>query len=258
MSARRLPPALVAAARRAVHRLMGFDRFNAVYAGLPPCRRDAFSRVLLEGLGVRTEWSGLAAESIPATGRLIVVANHPFGLIEGIALDALMKSRRADVTTMAIHLLSAIPEYRDLIFVDPERGARRRKLNVQGLRQSQRWLEADGALAVFPAGQVARLRWSHLAVADGPWSPHVAALARRTHAPVLPVRFHGRNGFAFQLAGLVSPPIHELLHVRQIVNKAGHTLRGTIGRLIAPDELSAMPSDEAATAFLRRQTEALG
>jgi putative hemolysin len=114
------------------------------------------------------------------------------------------------------------------------------------------------ALGVFPAGDVACLRWRDLRITDREWSPHVAALARRTRSPVLPVRFHGRNGWAGQIAGAFCPPVHELRRVAEVNNKRGMTIRASIGRLIQPDEMLQFPTDEEAIAFLRAETERAG
>ena len=135
-----------------------------------------------------------------------MVANHPFGFIEGIALDAMLLRRRRDVTMMSIYVFGTIPElYERYTFVDPASSRRKRKLNPRGLRQSFQWLARGGTLGVFPAGRLARFQWRRMRIADQPWSPHIAAIARRTKTPVLPVYFHGRSNWFFQLIGALSP-----------------------------------------------------
>ena len=255
---RQLPRPLVEALGRFLDRVLGFRRFNQIYARLPPCDTDDFARTLLEAMDVRVELAGAPRETIPLTGPLMVIANHPFGMIEGMALGALLSSLRRDVTVMVLHLLAAIPEYRDrLIFVDPRLSRKKRLQGARGWLQSRQWLADGGALAVFPAGRVARFEWRRLAVVDRPWSPHVAALARRSRVPVLPVYFHGQNGWLFQFAGMISPSLQEAFLMRQLTNKRGTTLRAVIGRVIPHEELAALPGDAEAIAFLRRETENL-
>jgi len=96
-----------------------------------------------------------------------------------------------------------------------------------------------------------------MTVADQPWSSHIAAVARQARAPILPVYFHGHNGWAFQLVNALCPPLQDLLLLREVVNKDGQTLRATVGRLIEPVELSQLETDNDATAFLRQETERL-
>ena len=253
-----LPRPLMEAINRFLLWHWSFHRFNAIYSQLPPCEPADFSRTFLDAMRVHVEFAGRPIDTIPATGPLIAVANHPFGMIEGLAIDALLLSRRPDVAQMSFYLLSAIPELQNRwIFVDPLRSRSRRQINVRAWRQSFQLLARGGTLAIFPAGRAARFQWRRLSIADRPWSPHIAVLARRTGAAVLPVYFHGRNGWSFQLAGMFCPPLQNLLLVGEFTNKRGYTLRATIGRLIQPGELSRFTTDEEATRFLRQRTELL-
>ena len=234
MSAKRLPPALVAAAQRLVHRSLGFDRFNAIYRSLPPCAPAEYPRLFLDAIQVRTEYSGLTSESIPSSGPLIVIANHRFGLVDGMSLDALLLSRRPDATAMAMHRLSVIPEFKArFIFVDPEQGRHRHSFNPRGLRQAFQWLAQGHAMLMFPAGRVARFQWRRTAIADLPWSTHVGGLARRTGAHVLPVYFHDRNGWLSQIVGALWLQVHDVFLLREADGMRGRTLRATVGRLFS-------------------------
>src|SRR5690349_14043473 len=132
LSAKRVPQPLVEAARWALDRLMGFPKFNAIYAALPPCTALDFSQTFLEAMQVKVEFAGADPNTIPATGPLLVVANHAFGFIEALALDAMLLARRPDVTLMAAYVFAAIPEIRERWFlVDPERSRRKRKINPE-------------------------------------------------------------------------------------------------------------------------------
>ena len=259
LSAKWMPRPLLEFIRWTVEKLMGFHEFNAIYAGMPACATADFPQKFLEAMEVNVTVDGLSLDTIPATGPLIVVANHPFGFIEGVALDAILLRRRPDVALMSIYVFGTIPEFQEgHIFVDPERSRRKRKLNPRGWRQSFQWLARGGTLGVFPAGRVARFQWGRMRTVEQPWSPHIAAIARRTKTPVLPVYFHGRNNWFFQLVSMVHPRLTDVLVVREVTNKRGQTLLATIGALIEPDRLSGFVSDEEATEFLRRETEGLG
>jgi putative hemolysin len=250
--------AIEAAVQRAMFGLLGIDKLFAVCKALPPGTPETFAARYVKAMNVKAEWSGQPLDTIPATGPLIVVANHPFGLVEGLALDAMLLERRPDVTFIAWHSVADIPGIgRRYIFVDPQRLPETRKRNVAAWRQAFAWIERGGVLGVFPAGRVARFDWSRMAVADWPWTPHVARIARRSKVPVLPVFFHGRNSLGFLLAGMVMPTLHQSLVVREANNKRGRTLRGTVGAVIQPEELAGFASDEEAIAFLRSRTEAL-
>ena len=244
--------------RNFLHRSLGFDQFNLAYSQLPPCSPEQLSRVFLEAMSVQTELNGNSMEQIPKEGPLVVVSNHPFGLIEGLALDVLLQSVRRDSTVMAVNWLEQIPECREhLILVGPPKKLRRRGTSVKGWREAIAWLKSGHALAVFPAGRVGRFQWSKLSVGDSDWSAHIAATIRRTGARTVPVYFHGSNSFMFNLTAALAPPLVDFRLVREFVNKRSKTLRATIGRVIAPSELENFATDAEAIQFLRRETEAL-
>jgi putative hemolysin len=256
LSSKRLPRAFVEAARRVLDWLLGFQSFNEVYRRLPPCLPADFSRTYLDAIDVRAEFNGESLDTIPVKGPLVLIANHPFGIIEGMMLDAMLQSIRPDGTVMAVHMLSAVPEWgARYIFVGPPGHRGRRHLSLRGWRQALRWVGRGGAIVVFPAGRVALFQWRKMAVTDQPWSPHIAAFARRTGAPVLPVFVHGHNRFGFQLACSLYPPMQDLMIVGEVANKRGQTLRMNLGRLIQPDEISSFPTDREAIEFLRQRTE---
>jgi putative hemolysin len=96
---------------------------------------------------------------IPTSGPTIVVANHPFGAIEGMVLTELLSRVRPDVRTMANYLLGAIPELRDrLILVDPFGGEGAARSNIRPMKEAIEWLRGGGMLAMFPAGEVSSFR----------------------------------------------------------------------------------------------------
>ena len=258
LSAKRVPRSLIAAARWTLDRLVGFPEFNAIYAELPECRAIDFSQTFLDAMQIRVAFDGLDPDAIPSTGPLIVVANHSFGFVEGLALDTLLLARRPDVTFLSMYVFAAIPELRERwIFVDPNRRDRNRNLNREGARRSVEWVARGGALAVFPAGRVARFSWRHMRIAEQSWNSRIAAVARETRTKVLPVYFHGHNDWFFQLVGMLHPRLQGFRFVREATNKRGRTLRATIGPLIEPTELMRFASDDDASQFLRQQTEKL-
>jgi putative hemolysin len=253
-----LPRSVLKGVKQAIDRLLGFDRFNTFYRGLPACEPLDFSRTFLEAMNVRLDFARLPADTIPASGPLLVVANHAFGVFDGFLLDALLLSRRPDVRLMAIYHLAAIPEWRDrFIWVDQKSGRRSRQLNMQSWRKCFHWLSQGGALAIFPAGRVARFELRHLSVTERPWNSHIGAMARRANVPVLPVFFEGHNAWPYQLAGFLCPPLQDLLLVNEAANKQGWRLRVSIGPLIQPNEFSNFATDEAATQFMRQRVAML-
>src|ERR1700730_14247246 len=108
ISAKQLPAPVVAAARDALDRLLGLRRFNALYGAIPPCDPADFWGAFLEALQIRIDLAGRPVDAIPSAGPLIVVANHPFGMIEGMVLHVLLLARQHKISMMLTHLLATI------------------------------------------------------------------------------------------------------------------------------------------------------
>jgi putative hemolysin len=249
-------PPLVPWLGGAISRLLGLARLSAVYERA--AEGGDFVDEALCALGVAYATSDEERARIPRTGPLVVVANHPFGAVEGLVLLDLVRRVRADVRVLANRLLARIPEMRPLIFdVDVFGGSGAAASNRAALRSAIRWVRAGGVLAVFPAGEVAHARPFRGAV-DPPWSEDVATLARRCGAAVLPVWFDGTNGPLFHAAGLVHPRLRTALLPRELLNKTGRTLALRVGAVIGADRLKRFGDDTSATAFLRARTEVLG
>jgi putative hemolysin len=258
VKSKRLPKAVSERLRHWFNRLFGFERFNALYRELPPCQPLALSAAILEQSAVHLQTDGEPLASVPRSGPVIFVANHPHGLVDGFALDCLLTPIRPEARLMAVYALGEIPEYRGrLVLVDPQKRRSRRRQNARGWLKAHRLLAGGGALVVFPAGGVSRFQWRRLAAEDPDWSPHIAALARRFRATVVPIYIHGRNGWPFQLIGAIAPQLQNLFIFGEFSKMRGRTLRLTVGRPMPESSWSHLPGDEATIAFFRDQTEML-
>jgi putative hemolysin len=214
---------------------------------------------LLRSLGVSYKVSHEDIMRIPKDGPLVVVANHPFGAIEGLVLGSFLRSVRTDVKILSNSILQPISELQDLFFyVDPFGGKDAVRRNYPPLRSAFRWLENGGVLAAFPAGEVAHIQFNCAAITDPIWKDTIARLARRLGAPVLPVFFCGVNSLLFQMLGLLHSKIRTMLLAREMLNKRDHMLEVRIGKLISPKRLKEFATDGAATQYLRDKTYLLG
>lgn len=242
-----------------LERILRIDRLNCIYQRVIAADQSIpFLRRVLDDLQVSWDLFPQDLARIPRQGPLIVVANHPFGAIEGMVLAAVLTSVRNDVRLMANHILGRITELRDLfILVDPFGRASSIRDNMQPLRECLRLLKSGGALGVFPAGEVAHLDLRSRRVVDPPWSPTIARMVRKSGAAVLPVFFHGRNSTMFQLLGLVHPRLRTALLPREFCKKQGTRLDMQIGSPIAASRLEAFETDEDLMTYLRERTHVL-
>ncbi|HCO42482.1 MAG TPA: hypothetical protein DIT63_00005, partial [Gammaproteobacteria bacterium] len=201
------------------NRLTGLRRLDALYQqARQPTEDGDFLDRALDTLGVQCALTGAGVDRIPASGPLLVVANHPFGGVEGMALAQALRRRRPDLRILANYLLGRVAELAPLmIAVNPFSGAQAVRQNRRPLREALDWLRAGGSLLMFPAGAVSHLHLSRRAVTDPPWQPAAAWLARRSEARVVPVFVDGRNSAAFQAAGLLAPQLRTALLARELL-----------------------------------------
>lgn len=245
--------------RRPLARLLALPTLNRLYhqANQTPTHRSFVDRALAV-LDVQYDVAASAVARVPTRGPLVIVANHPFGGLEGLILLSILRRVRPDVKVLGNAVLAAIPEMRDHLIFAHRFGGRGGASNVPALRTAVRWLEAGHALGVFPAGRVAHLQLRKRGVTDGPWSPSIARLLRRTGAPVLPVWFEGTNSVRFHLLGLVHPRLRTLMLPRELLRKRHSRVPVRVGNVVAPDRLAAFEDDGAMIDYLRMRTEILG
>src|SRR5579862_3746769 len=239
----------------AIEKLLQLDRLDRLYEDVPGADRRLIAEHPLALLNVHPKVSPRDLALIPRQGPVVVVANHPFGLIEGAILGSLLLSVRPDVRIMANNLLSAMPEATEMcIFVDPFGGRSAARANHKGLKDSILWLKQGGLLAVFPAGEVSHLNLKERAVIDPEWSHSIARLIRITGATVLPMYFMGANSALFQLLGFLHPRVRTALLPHEFFNKHNRDIEVRIGSPVTPAKIRTYQDDVALIRYLRRRT----
>lgn len=192
--------------------------------------------------------------NIPASGPVIVVANHPTGGAEGILMTSFLQSIRPDFRLLAHSWFKIRPEFeRYMFFVDPAGRRGGEEGNTGGLKSAVEWTRQGGMLGLFPSGVVAFHQGRRQGITDPSWRLQVARLVRLTRATVLPLHIEGRNSWLYQLAAILHPSLRIPLLPRELLNKKGKTFRLRIGRPIPNERLTGM-DDESMTACLRRAT----
>lgn len=239
-----------------IETVLGLRRLEGIYEALGETEGSAdFLGAVLAALQVGYEVRLEDLAQVPRQGPALVVANHPFGAIEGIIMARLMMGVRPDFKIMANYHLERVPPLRGLfISVDPfgEAGATER--NVRPLREAIRYVRDGGLLVLFPAGEVSHLHVSEARVADADWSPNLGRLIALTGAPIVPVYFHGANSLWFQLLGLLHPRLRTALIPHELANKAATRVPVRIGKAIAAAQVLSIGSPHGIAAYLRLRT----
>jgi putative hemolysin len=258
--ARFVPAALARVVAPPLERVLSLRRLERAYDEVhEPATDDplAFARRAIDYLKVRFETTG-ALDEVPASGGLIVVANHPFGGIEGLYLYALLASRRADTRILGNRMLARVPELAPVLFpVDILSGRAAAVANATAMRRAVRWVADGGILIVFPAGEVSTLDPISRTVVDRAWQPSVARLVSLAKAPVLPVYFDGGNSPLFHAAGLIHPRLRTALLPRELLNKRNRRIGVRVGRLITLKQVQALNGDGPLIEHLRLRVYAL-
>jgi len=180
-------PRLGPLVKKPLEKMLALNDINGIYDRVVAADASAhtFSEKCLQDMNVSVKVSAADLERIPRTGPLVVVANHPFGGVEGLILASVLLKVRPDYKCMVNHILGTIPHMRPIcVFVDPF--GTNKAMNAKGLKECLSLLRNGGCLGVFPSGEVSHLRWGTRRVEDPKWSTHIGGLIH-----------WGENFFAF-------------------------------------------------------------
>ncbi|HEY9218751.1 MAG TPA: 1-acyl-sn-glycerol-3-phosphate acyltransferase [Phenylobacterium sp.] len=205
-----------------------------------------------ELLALKVSAHGL--ERIPASGRVILIANHPTGIADGIALYDLVKTRRPDICFYANSDAHRVCRRFDEIlipveWVESKRTRERTRVTLQLTKQA---MEAERALAIFPAGRLARMGPDGL-LHDPPWMSSALSIARKYEAPVVPVHVSGPWSSLFHFFNRFSAELRDMTLFHELLNKQGRAFSMTFGPAIAPQVLD--PDASKATLALKAYIE---
>ncbi len=235
---------------RTVSRWSRLDRIESFVAGHGHLQGFAFVSRALEYLGVRYAVDDAALARIPARGRLLIVANHPSGALDALALLDCVGRVRSDVRILGNDFLSGIGPLAHLLLPVRILGGRPAAESVRAVEQA---LDADQCVILFPAGEVSRLSLG--GIRDSQWRRGFVRFARRTSAPVLPVRVLARNSALFYGASALFKPAGTALLAREMFARRRRPLQLRIGE---PLQLAPDGDAQAQMREVRRVLYALG
>jgi putative hemolysin len=245
---------------RSVERLSGRDALQTLYMDWTRNGRRADETVFdaaLRLLQVRIDLRGTELARVPADGGLLIVANHPFGILDGLVMGQLAMRLRGTAQILTNSLLCQVPEIAPhLLPVDFAGTAEARRLTSATRRKAADLLAKGGVVVMFPAGGIATANAPVTGRAfDADWHPFAGRLATIPGVSTLPVHFQGQNSRLFQIASHVSYPLRVALIFHETRRRMGRSLPVVLGAPITAGELGRLPRDEVAGVLRRRTME---
>ncbi len=242
-----------------LEKALGLDRLGAIYDARPEvCTPHEFLQYALDALGVSLELINQSnLDEMPRSGPVLIVANHPLGGLEGVAIAKVISDIRPDLKVLTNELLRRIPELADIFIGVDVLSSDTAISNVRSIKQVHRHLKNDGAVLIFPAGMVSAYEHDQRRIQDRSWNRLVGQLLKRYQCTCLPVHVGGANSRYFYGAGMIHPRLRTVLLPRQLANKQGFRLPLRFGRPVTAQELRLLQSPKAITDYLRVSTDAL-
>jgi len=192
--------------------------------------------------------------NIPASGRVIIVANHPLGALDGLSLLKLVGEVRRDVKIVVNDMLMEFKALNSLLLPVDNLKKSTQKSSISRILQS---LNNEEAIIIFPAGEVSRMRPN--GVRDGKWSSGFLSFAKKTQAPILPIYVKARNSSLFYSSSMLYKPLSSMLLAHEIFNKYSKTITFKVGAPIPYRFLDRLPLERKEIArLIRRHAYLLG
>ncbi|MDB2705191.1 lysophospholipid acyltransferase family protein [Pseudomonadota bacterium] len=187
-------------------------------------------------------------KNIPATGRVVIVANHPLGALDGLSLLKLVGEVRRDVKIVVNDILMSFKAVDSLLLPVDNLTQSTKKSSVSDIIDC---LNNEEAVIVFPAGEVSRIRPN--GVRDGKWTSGFLTFAKKSNSPILPVYVDARNSSLFYSSSMVYKPLAGMLLAHEVFNKHSKTISMKVGQAIPYAQLSQLPLNKKALAKLIRK-----
>jgi putative hemolysin len=248
---------------RLVERSHGIDRvalrYQAWRSGFALYQGDAMNR-LLAACDIKLDIRGAPWPPACRPHRpLLMIANHPFGVPDGVAALALAEQIGRPVKILMNTDLLRIPEMaRFALPIDFSETRESLKVNAASGREAIARLKSGETVVIFPSGGIATAGWPLGRAGDLPWKTFVAKLVHRAQADVLPLFFPGQNSWRFQAASQVSMFLRLSLVLPEALRRIGRDIEVCVGAILPYEHMAAMTDRVALTAMLRRSVFALG
>lgn len=220
------------------------------------CQGQSFWQVIPRRFGLTLDLRGGSLDSIPSEGPLVVIANHPYGILDGLILGHILDGIRGDFRILANSVFRKAEQLnRVLLPISFDETREAVELNLQTRARALGYLADGGAIGVFPGGTVSTAAKPFSRPMDPSWRNFTAKMIAKSGATVVPLYFHGHNSRIFQIASHLHYTLRLGLLIKEFKSRVGAPVSLSIGQPIAPSEMHSLKSDPGALMeFLRRRT----
>lgn len=234
------------------------EKVNQLYANHADTKGMEFADEILNELQVAYEFNTEELKNIPQHEPFIVVANHPYGGIDGLMLLRILTQARPDFKIMANLILQLIPALKEnFVPVNPFETSSKTGINISGIKKCLQALKEGHPIGIFPAGEVSSLKLNTLKISDKLWNPVVGKMILKAQVKVVPVYFSGHNSIAFNLLGLVHPALRTAKLPSELFNKTKEKIQIRVGKPINIKTINEFNDPNELLRFLRAKTYAL-
>ncbi|QFT80681.1 2-acyl-glycerophospho-ethanolamine acyltransferase [Roseovarius sp. THAF27] len=233
---------------RLIKRAAGYEQ--EVAAG-----RD-FWQVMVERYGLTLDVVGGSLDSIPRTGPLILIANHPYGILDGLMMGHILSQTRGDFRILAHKVFRKAEDLNRVILpISFDETKEAVALNVETRKTALNYLKDGGAIGIFPGGTVSTAAKPFAQPLDPGWRGFTARMVAKSDATVVPIFFEGHTSRLFQLASHLHYTLRMGLLIKEFCKRVDTSVQVVVGQPIAQDELRARAGDtKSMMAFLRHKT----
>ena len=218
-----------------------------------------FWDVMLDRYGLSVDVLDGALSNIPQDGPLIVIANHPYGILDGLIMGHLLSKRRPDFRILANSVFDGVDDLsRNVLPLRFDATSDAMKQNLATRKQALDYLKTGGAIGVFPGGTVSTGATPFSHPLDPSWRKFMARLVSKSKATVVPIYFDGHTSRLFQIASHVHANLRLGLLINEFKNRVDTPVRIVVGTPIAQCELQKRAYDAREMMdFLRASTYSL-
>jgi putative hemolysin len=220
---------------------------------------DEFWRLLVQRCGISLDVIAGTLDNIPRSGPLILVANHPYGILDGLVMAYILSALRGDFRILAHRIFHRAEELNRVILpVDFDETPEAVETNLATRKSALSYLGEGGAIGIFPGGTVSTAERPFGRAMDPQWRSFTAKMILKSDAEVVPIYFDGQNSRLFQVASHMGSTLRLALLLREFKARLDTPVKIAVGKPLNRAQMMSMSDDPRRLMdWLRARTYAL-